>query len=1032
MLQVTKSLKMYPNNNSLRNGQVVWLISLAILALALAIIMQPSKVSSAPLATSAVTTLTTGSNYFLKVDLQDPRVRVRVGLANNDVGGKEPLSTMKNRYSGQNYAEWAVINGDYFGDYDSNGNPCPSNVNCAQGLTYIDGVKRDNWSAYGTTWPVRGNIGFNSSDYVQVAIGDGQTQRHMVVAGGPWIVKDGGPPTCSAQYVSGTTIFSTGELFTGDQRAYCTNTTALTMIGYSADRRYLFMGVSSGGQTVIQLGQWLKDQGAYDVLKLDSGGSSGIYHDGTLRKGSGGRAIANHLAIIVENQIIPTPTPQPPPPPSGWNQTFYSDNNLGSQCGARSESDVYMFRDSDGGWSPPGGCPGVETPWSVRMVRSDAYFQGGNYEFGLFYDDGARLYVDGILRVDGWNATQHYESQNITGGNHELKLEYKNNAGHAIVQLWWRGPGALPGNNQTQDPNQWWANYWGNQTQWQDSVGRENRGTGFIDINWQSGGPGFGIPSDHFSTRYERTVGFECGTYRFHLRSDDGSRLFIDGTSVPQLDHWSTNVWDTYTNVQLTAGNHVLKLDHFENGGGASLYLDWLLVSSCDNTPPTGQITAPANNSVVNSCPLTIQAQANDSESGVSLVEFHANYDGSWHHLGDDSSSPYSWNWDCSSLNEQGVWLTIHVWDNAGNEVMDPGGYVYVTLNHKSVSATDVWTGDANWNPKTTFNPGDPIKWVIAVNNTTGSDAQVEITYDVRNPSGQLVASWIGNVTTSPGVLSWGLPGTVPAVGGTYTFTGKVNDQGSITQDVTTYYVNPPPCYALTRSHTGSGGDPNATPGNSPGCPGGQYTAGATITLTASPSSGWHVSSWNGTNNDASTSNTNTVTMPASARTVTVNYTLTPATELVINSDMELDANADKIPDSWKKSTTILVKTDKQDCLTLAHGGSCSFTMKGNSTSKKLSQAKTITLPNGTPFTFSVWVKTNLVPKAGNYAQVKLVYTDLTTKVVKLTIPAATLDWTQYTASFSAAKKVKSVTVTLIYNQSGGFIWFDDVSLTTP
>jgi len=162
--------------------------------------------------------------------------------------------------------------------------------------------------------------------------------------------------------------------------------------------------------------------------------------------------------------------------------------------------------------------------------------------------------------------------------------------------------------------------------------------------------------------------------------------------------------------------------------------------------------------------------------------------------------------------------------------------------------------------------------------------------------------------------------------------------------------------------------------------------------------------------------------------------TTPPPTELLINGDMELDANVDKIPDNWKKSTSINTNNDKQDCLTVAHGGSCSFTIKGNGTSKKLTQSKSfsVALAKGTPFTFSVWVQTSGVPGSGPFAQVKLTYTDSTTKVVKLTIPAGTVDWAFFTTSFSATKKVKSVMVTLTYNQASGFIWFDDVSLTTP
>ena len=86
------------------------------------------------------------------------------------------------------------------------------------------------------------------------------------------------------------------------------------------------------------------------------------------------------------------------------------------------------------------------------------------------------------------------------------------------------------------------------------------------------------------------------------------------------------------------------------------------------------------------------------------------------------------------------------------------------------------------------------------------------------------------------------------------------------------YLDVPPTCYALTRTHTGTGTDPVVSPANSTGCSAGQYLAGAVVSLTATPGSGWTVGSWTGTDNNASMSTTNTVTMPAAARTAIVNY----------------------------------------------------------------------------------------------------------------------------------------------------------------
>jgi hypothetical protein len=81
-------------------------------------------------------------------------------------------------------------------------------------------------------------------------------------------------------------------------------------------------------------------------------------------------------------------------------------------------------------------------------------------------------------------------------------------------------------------------------------------------------------------------------------------------------------------------------------------------------------------------------------------------------------------------------------------------------------------------------------------------------------------------------------------------------------------------CHTLTINHTGQGSNPTASPANSTGCPAGKYTAGQNINLSgAAPIAGWQISSWSGTNNNASTATTNTVTMSAIDQTASVNYT---------------------------------------------------------------------------------------------------------------------------------------------------------------
>jgi hypothetical protein len=96
-----------------------------------------------------------------------------------------------------------------------------------------------------------------------------------------------------------------------------------------------------------------------------------------------------------------------------------------------------------------------------------------------------------------------------------------------------------------------------------------------------------------------------------------------------------------------------------------------------------------------------------------------------------------------------------------------------------------------------------------------------------------------------------------------------------------TFTVAPPTCYALTLSHTGQGTDPAATPTSSAGCSAGQYLAGEIISLSASPDVGWYIGGWNGTDNDTSTADTNSLTMPAGAHSAGVNYVDTAPITLV-------------------------------------------------------------------------------------------------------------------------------------------------------
>jgi murein DD-endopeptidase MepM/ murein hydrolase activator NlpD len=101
-----------------------------------------------------------------------------------------------------------------------------------------------------------------------------------------------------------------------------------------------------------------------------------------------------------------------------------------------------------------------------------------------------------------------------------------------------------------------------------------DEGTGSLAFDWGAGGPGCEVPADGFSARFTRTVSFAAGTQRFSVRSDDGVRVWVDGTLL--LDKWLVQAPTTYTfDVALSAGSHTVKAEYFESTGAALLQLSW-------------------------------------------------------------------------------------------------------------------------------------------------------------------------------------------------------------------------------------------------------------------------------------------------------------------------------------------------------------------------------------------------------------------------------------------------------------------------
>jgi hypothetical protein len=117
----------------------------------------------------------------------------------------------------------------------------------------------------------------------------------------------------------------------------------------------------------------------------------------------------------------------------------------------------------------------------------------------------------------------------------------------------------------------WRGEYYGNM----DLIGTPQvRDDAQVSFDWGTGSPIAGIPADYFSARWTRQLSFNAGTYLFHVRVDDGARLWVDGQLV--IDQWHNATSQTYTaQVNLAQGTHDVRLEMFERTGLASVSLWW-------------------------------------------------------------------------------------------------------------------------------------------------------------------------------------------------------------------------------------------------------------------------------------------------------------------------------------------------------------------------------------------------------------------------------------------------------------------------
>jgi PA14 domain-containing protein/CotH protein/Big-like domain-containing protein/chitobiase/beta-hexosaminidase-like protein/lamin tail-like protein/Ig-like domain-containing protein len=178
-----------------------------------------------------------------------------------------------------------------------------------------------------------------------------------------------------------------------------------------------------------------------------------------------------------------------------------------------------------------------------------------------------------------------------------------------------------------------------------------------INFDWGSGPPDPSMGPEQFSVRWVGQVQPRFSeTYAFHTLSDDGVRLWVNNQLL--VGNWTDHApTENVGFASLQAGFlYDIKMEMYENGGGALASLFWsapstsreivpstqLYPPTSSNIPPSITITSPATGAVfVATSTINLLANANDLDGVVYKVEFFSGPT----KLGEDVSNPFGFAW---------------------------------------------------------------------------------------------------------------------------------------------------------------------------------------------------------------------------------------------------------------------------------------------------------------------------------------------------------------------------------------------------
>lgn len=283
-----------------------------------------------------------------------------------------------------------------------------------------------------------------------------------------------------------------------------------------------------------------------------------------------------------------------------WTARYWNNRNLsGNPVIQREESAI--DHDWEGGGPNDLLIPGGDN-FSARWTRN-VNFAAGTYRFTATMDDGMRVWIDDTQIINSWTDSQEHSvtaDVYLNAGDHHIRVEYYEAGGDAVAKLSW----AQIGGSGPQPISNWRGEYFNNTNLSGSPV--LVRDDLSINFDWGTGSPGANVPSDRFSVRWTRNLSLEPGRYRFYTTTDDGVRLWVNGTLL--INEWHDAIGAVYTaEINVPGGSIPVQMEYYENVGGAKAQLEWLRVSGGDGGGSGPWLGQYFNNRTVSGTPALVR-----------------------------------------------------------------------------------------------------------------------------------------------------------------------------------------------------------------------------------------------------------------------------------------------------------------------------------------------------------------------------------------------------------------------------------------